>query len=141
MTRDQIKKRLKEDEGFSAQVYLDTKGIPTVGWGHAFFGREVPRVGAEFTVEQCERWLDDDIKRAEKDFDSFDFQRLNPIARGVVVMMLFNLGRSKFAKFRNLIMALYDHDYAMAALEMLDSKWHREDCPKRAVRLARLMMG
>jgi GH24 family phage-related lysozyme (muramidase) len=141
MTRDQIRKCLQSDEGLSLEVYLDSKGIPTAGRGHAFFGRDVPRVGTVFTLEQCERWFDADIKQAEKDFDSFNFRDLHPIARGVAVMMLFNLGRSRFGGFRNLILALHEHDYMLAAVELLDSKYHREDVPKRAVRYARMLVG
>jgi hypothetical protein len=43
--------------------------------------------------------------------------------------------------FKNFIAALKSGNKHLAALEMLDSKWHREDVGARAVRLARLVFN
>ena len=136
MTKDEVIESIKADEGYSETVYFDSKGIPTVGWGHAFLGTEVPKVGAKFTRQQCEEWLERDIDIAYADYQKFGLKDVHPIAAGVIVQMLFNMGFRRFSGFKQFLKYIRVADYKAAALEMLDSKWHREDVGKRAVRLA-----
>lgn len=141
MTRNEVERILKQDEGFSSKVYLDSKGVPTVGWGHALFGAEAPKVGTEFTMEQCELLFRQDLDSAYAGYARLDLPNISPAVRGVIVQMIFNLGLNGVCKFRRFLAAVRDKDYKLAAFEMLDSKWHREDVKKRAVRLARIVFN
>ena len=132
---------LKQDEGFSSRVYLDSKGIPTVGWGHALFGADAPKVGTEFTKEQCEILFQQDLNSAYAVYGRLGLPDISPAVRGVIVQMLFNLGLYGVLKFKRFLAAVREKDYKLAAFEMLDSKWHREDVKKRAVRLARIVFN
>lgn len=49
----------KEFEGYLPRGYLCPEGVPTAGWGHT--GPEV-RVGVLYSREQCEEWLQADLK-------------------------------------------------------------------------------
>ncbi|SAL14719.1 lysozyme family protein [Caballeronia telluris] len=60
--------------------------------------------------------------------------------------MCFNTGIGRLLGFAKIIAAARARDYTRAAVEMLDSKWAREDVgigtavtPGRALRLANLM--
>jgi len=139
MTRIEVERMIKQDEGFSSKVYLDSKGIPTVGWGHAFLGSEVPRIGAEFSDYQCDLWFQQDMDSAYHGYTLLDLPYISPAVRGVIVQMLFNLGTRGVQKFKRFLDAIRAKDYKLAAFEMLDSKWHREDVGARAVRLARIV--
>ena len=131
MTYDEMATMIRRHEGYSTKVYLDTVGVPTGGYGHAFLpGSPIPpHIADQFL------WLD--IKQAMEDCDSFNLH-LDDTRRGVIVNMLFNLGKPKFRQFRKLIAALKDGDYDKAALEMLDSKWASQ-VKTRAVELANIM--
>ena len=139
MTRIEVERMIKQDEGFSSKVYLDSRGIPTVGWGHAFLGSEVPRIGAEFSDYQCDLWFQQDMDSAYHGYTLLDLPYISPAVRGVLVQMIFNLGFVGVHRFRRTLAAIKAKDYKRAAFEMLDSKWHREDVGARAVRLARIV--
>jgi lysozyme len=57
----------------------------------------------------------------------------------VIIGMAFQLGTSGMLGFRRAIAAARDGRWDVAADEMLDSKWAREDTPARAQRMARQM--
>jgi lysozyme len=48
--------------------------------------------------------------------------------------MCFQLGRPRLSKFKNMIAAVEDHDWAKMADEMEDSTWFKQT-PERAQRL------
>jgi len=131
MTHDEIVDMIRRHEGFRDEVYLDTEGVPTCGYGHAFI------VGSHIPVEVAERLLWHDTKAAFDDYDTFHFD-LDPVRRGVIINMLFNLGRSRFSRFKKTIAALRAKDYDTAAVEMMDSKWARQ-VKTRAVELSEIM--
>ena len=53
--------------------------------------------------------------------------------------MACRMGCAGVRGFKKMLAAVAVRDYAEAADEMLDSKWHREDSPARAERMAALM--
>lgn len=52
---------IKEFEGCRLEVYLDQKGLPTVGWGH----RTDMSVGTTISQEDADTLLSDDLSRFE----------------------------------------------------------------------------
>jgi len=134
---------IKKHEGLRNFVYLDTEGVPTVGWGHAFLGPEVPEVGDHYWLEECEEFFDNDMQQVEEDFvwlcqHYAFFRNLNWVRRAVIKNMLFNLGMRKFMLFKKMRAAICDQDWKTAAMEMLDSRWATQ-VGRRAVELAQLM--
>ena len=130
MIEPEIKYVIKQDEGKRNRVYLDSVGVPTVGYGHA---DPEMKVGDTYTDDQINTFFEEDYRAAVADYDTFNFN-LDPVRRAVIVMMLFNLGRSRFRTFRKMINCLYSGDYLMAGYEGLDSKW-RTQVKGRAHRL------
>lgn len=133
MTYDDFVEQLKDHEGYRGYVYFDTEGIPTGGWGHAFLeGSKIPHNVARDLLYH-------DLVEVTK-----DYERLNlPIEDGsvrewVVKNMLFNLGLSRFLKFKKMLKAVREGDYERAAVEMLDSRWAKQ-VKGRAVELADMM--
>ena len=51
-----------------------------------------------------------------------------------MVNMMFNMGRPRLSKFKNFGAALVEHDWAKAAVEGRDSRWHQQ-VTNRAERL------
>jgi lysozyme len=140
---------LKLDEGFSGVPYRCTKGYLTIGYGRNLETNPLPEyMQRDFnhkplTPEEAEQLLIEDVyvvvHRIEKHFG-----RLNTVAPAryaVLVMMAYQLGFSGLLAFKNMAREWERGNYSLCALHMLDSKWYREDTPKRAWRLANQMLS
>lgn len=54
--------------------------------------------------------------------------------------MAFNLGRNRLSKFKNMISAVNEGNYAKAADEMIDSRWYKQ-VGVRSKELVEIMRG
>ena len=135
MNDNNIRTEIKKHEGYSATVYVDSVGVPTVGYGHALLqGSKIPHMVAELLFDQ-------DFDIAVKDYEILTLRwsiNLDPVRRGVLVNMLFNMGMSRVSKFQKMLTVLQAGDYDKAADEMLDSRWATQ-VGKRADELAKIM--
>ena len=135
MNDKEVMEQIKKHEGYRETVYYDSVGVPTVGYGHALLeGSRVPAVVADILFEQ-------DFNDAVKDYTILANRwvlDLNPVRRGVMLDMLFNLGVSRLVKFQKFLTALQVKNYDKAADEMLDSKWATQ-VGKRAEKLSEMM--
>ena len=117
------------------EVYLDTEGVPTGGWGHAF------HVGSELPLDVCLRLFNHDFNTAIDDAEyiqkKYDFD-LDSVREGVLIDMAFQLGRSGLMKFKKMLAALCIDDFDEAAAQILDSKAAKQ-CVKRYKELSKLM--
>ena len=152
--REQLSESVKKHEGFQNKAYRDSLGVLTIGYG---FNLERPdakeilaKVGAELepvrsgvqtlTESQClailEFCIEESLGYVEKLVPNWN--DLPGQCRIVLAEMVFQLGPSKFAKFKQMLAAIARLDYHKAAVEMLDSMWALQ-CPARAGELARRM--
>jgi lysozyme len=123
----------KEDEGFRAKPYLDSRGYLTIGWG-TNIAQGIDHTEATFLLQhRIGLAMRECIRRMPW------FGRLDDVRRGVLVRMVYQLGIEGVLRFRRMCAALEAGDYETAATEMLDSKWAREDSPARANREAKRM--
>ena len=82
----------------------------------------------------------------DKDFDTACDQAIGLVgsfnicedALGVVIEMVFQLGIGGVSKFKNMLEALRESDYANAAVHILASNWHKQT-PKRCEELAEVL--
>ena len=67
-----LRDRIKEHEGFDLNEYPDSKGYPTIYWGHKVVKGEVYL----HTIKDAEAYLSDDINHATKDLKNIfpDYQ-------------------------------------------------------------------
>ena len=127
----EVMNMIKQHEGFREHVYLDTVGVPTGGWGHAFHeGSSLPQ-----SIWNEIFWID--YSQAADDYETLGFD-LDPVRRAVVIDMLFNLGLVRFSRFKNTIKAIRAGDWEQAAKGMENSLWYSQ-VRTRAVRLVRMM--
>ncbi len=133
MNSERLRKQLQRHEGWREKPYKDSVGILTIAWG-----RNLDQVG--ISLEEGDFMLENDITTAESECEkrfSF-FSDLNDIRQEVLTNMMFNLGWPRLSGFKNMIAALEEVDYELAAAEMLDSKWHTQ-VKSRAEELATQM--
>jgi len=134
---DALKERIKKHEGFVNEVYKDSLGKRTVGYGH---------LCVEDYWNDNEKYLEPYLNTI---FDT-DFANASGLAmkmigdiplkqnsKEVIIEMCFQLG-NKVSKFTKMWQALKKGDYNKASLEMIDSNWHKQTGP-RCESLARIM--
>ena len=118
MTYDKI---LKKHEGFRTKLYKDTKGIYTIGVGRNIQQNGIREIEAEFMLKNDIEQAISDLKHVFQDFDT-----LPDNVKLVLVDMMFNLGSTRFSKFKHMIQAVKERNWANMILEMRDSNWCRE---------------
>jgi lysozyme len=131
MSFDEAADLIKKHEGFSHRIYLDTQGVPTGGWGHAFLE------GSKLPLDVATKLFWYDFHRTIQEYMELELD-LDHVRRSVVLNMIFNLGLTKFLKFKKMLAALREGNYIKASEEMLDSTWAKQ-VGKRAIELARMM--
>jgi len=136
MDIENTKEEVKREEGFRMEVYKDTLGFSTGGYGHKMLEGEVaPKDKVGWT------------KIFERDFavavsGSEELLMLCPnideTARNIVVEMCYQMGSFGVSKFKGMLSALQESDYKTASIEMLDSRWAKQT-PERAMRMSQRM--
>ena len=122
---------IKKHEGFSPVVYQCTAGYDTIGYGKRIKYLQI-------TEEQAEEWLEEELQNLKYVLaDKYDWFLPAPQeAQDIVMNMNYQLGVSAFSKFKKTIKYIKVKDYKSASTEMLDSKWARDDTPRRAKELS-----
>ena len=140
---EQLREELVADEGCIYAVYLDHLGLKTVGIGHLCRPSEPEHsmeVGAPVSEDRVLELFDRDMAWTLKDCHRLlpEFSDLPEEVRLIVANMMFNLGANRLGMFKRLLEAVGKKDWASAADEMVDSKWHRQ-VPERSGRLIERM--
>ena len=122
---------IKKHEGFSPVVYQCTAGYDTIGYGKRIKYLQI-------TEEQAEEWLEEELQNLKYVLaDKYDWFLPAPQeAQDIVMNMNYQLGVTAFSKFKKTIKYIKVKDYKSASTEMLDSKWARDDTPRRAKELS-----
>ena len=141
MNREAVYEQLKIDEGVVYGIYNDHLGYPTFGVGHLIleddeeYGRPV---GTAVTEERVRACFARDLDIAEGEcftlYGEGVFGDLPDEVQQILVNMMFNMGRPRLSKFKNMNKALWAEDWKGAAAEGRDSLWYRQ-VRKRAERL------
>ena len=132
MDRQLLRSQLERHEGLRLKPYRDTVGKLTVG-----YGRNLEDVG--ISRDEADFMLDNDIDQVERYLKTVDeYNELDSVRQTVLMNMCFNVGFRGLMGFRKMWAAIARKDYAEAARQMLDSKWHRQ-VGNRAQELAQIM--
>jgi len=131
---NEVKDRIRLHEGFELKPYVDTLGYLTGGVGHKILpSEEVPTTEAG--------WLqlyDQDFEKAVSAADEITPDDISPIAFGIIIEMIFQLGKKGCMNFVKMHKALAEKDHVEASIQMLDSRW-RKQTKARCESLAELM--
>ena len=135
-----LQDEIADDEGIMYETYRCSLGHLTGGIGHLIteWDEEMYSgpVGTKIPHEQVDKWFQMDITRTIQDckiiFSTFD--NLPEEVQLVIANMCFQLGRPRLSKFKNMIAAVGDLDWAVMADEMENSNWFKQTT-NRAKRL------
>lgn len=140
MNKERVFEQLKIDEGVKYEIYRDHLGYPTFGVGHLIV-KDDPEYGepdgTEISEDRVWEAFERDLHIAESECVALynnKFLLWPSEVQEILVNMMFNMGRTRLAKFKNFRAALEDQDWKRAAVEGRDSRWYRQ-VTNRAERL------
>ena len=129
--------QLMRDEGFRPDIYIDTVGKRTCGYGHNLDANPLPGLIFPITESQALGILGKDVERISMYLQSQLpwVVSLDDVRHGCLQNMAFNLGVNGLLQFHHMLTSLQAGDYANAALAMTQSAWYNQvgDRAKRLV--------
>ena len=143
MNLDKLREELSSDEGCEYKIYKDHLGYPTFGIGHLITEDDPEsgkRVGTKVTEERVVEAFESDIRMVVNDCHNLydNFSGLPEEGQLILANMMFNMGRTRLGKFKNMNAAVEEGDYSRAANEMVNSRWYNQ-VRNRASRLVERM--
>tara|TARA_Y100001963_G_C6782513_1_gene450773 strand:+ start:2342 stop:2758 length:417 start_codon:yes stop_codon:yes gene_type:complete len=127
---------IEKNEGYRSRVYKDHLGFDTIGIGFKVSELDLSKA-------ECRSIL----KRKLSEIDLILYQKFkwwktaHSNVRTVVLDMCYQMGVTGFSKFKKMIGHLENKNLEGASLELLDSKYAKEQTPNRANRNSKLLLG
>jgi lysozyme len=121
---------IKEHEGKRLDVYKDSRGKKTVGYGH-LIDEDSPedirnlKVGEEISAERAEQLFNQDYAyhaRAAKEIPGFS--RASESQKEALIDLTFNMGPNWYKNFPKFAEAFEAGNYEQAAKELKNSDWY-----------------
>ena len=133
MDIDLITQELERDEGVRNKVYLDTRGISTIG-----VGRNLRDKG--LSDDEVAYLLKNDIADCAASLDNALpwWRDMSEVRQRVLLNLRFNLGLNGLLGFVHTLAYMKARNYESAAAGMLGSVWATQ-VGGRALRLAKMM--
>jgi len=124
LTIEQLLERIKEEEGFSPLSFWDNDQWT---WG---YGTKAPGgPGYPINKERAEQDLEGELWGAVDDYKivfDCDPPGLTEARMESILSMIFNLGRTKFAKFKNMNRYIKEGNWEKAAFHARNSLWYNQ---------------
>ena len=135
-----LKKKIKKNEGFRNEPYLDSLGHPTIGYGHLITNKEKKMFQAKYSKKFLSNLFDKDFNKALTAYKkNFNYKKHSKNTKEVLIEMIFQLGIKKQKKFVKMNSHIQNNDMFLAALEMKNSLWYKQT-PKRVDGLIKLLL-
>lgn len=112
-------KYIKKFEGYRSEIYKDSLGNLTCGWGHFLsLGSKVPKIISHIFFKM-------DYARARREYYELELD-LDPNRKIVLIDLLFNMNLERVKKFKRMLRALKVKDFNTAADELKDSLYYTQ---------------
>jgi len=123
------------NEGYSSKPYKCTADKTTIGYGTNLDDRGI-------TEAEALHIMSNDLKGLRINLGAHELLGyMTESQEAALYDMAYNLGWRGFIGFKKMLFAIKCGEYELAAEELLDSKYAREDVPARAKRNADLLSG
>lgn len=113
---------IKTFEGFRNSAYLDTSGLPVIGYGQTRVNGKTVTMGQSITQAQADLALEQELAQIQKLVLSHVKVDLNPYQLGALTSLVYNTG-TVVIKDSTLIKKLNAGDYLGAAQEFV--RWNK----------------
>ena len=120
---DMAKPMIKQHEGLRLQKYTDSRGFPTIGYGHLIDKNNI--IDGTITQAQADALFDMDY-REHKDaaMKIPGYANANIKQKAALIDLTFNMGPGWVDGFPKFKKAFASGDYDAAANELVDSNWY-----------------
>ena len=117
-----------KSEGFFHKIYIDTRGFPTIGYGHLITKKDNFIEGVSYPEKELREIFYKDLEKAKKGAQELigHIQNIDPVAEEIIIEMVYQLGKSGVKNFIKMLLALEELNYHEAHIQMLNSKWHSQ---------------
>jgi len=127
MAFEELKERIKEHEGFRDEIYRDSLGKRTIGYGHLIVHTDNFKDFVKYSKEELEETFEKDFQEAVSGASRIlDLDKIHPKAKEVVIECVFVLGATGFSRFKRCVVALEEQRYNDSSAELKDSLWHKQ---------------
>jgi lysozyme len=132
--------QLKRDEGFRPNIYPDSRGFSTVGYGHNLDANPINALTVPISEALATQILGADVERISRYLQlSLPWVvSLDDARHGVLLNMAFNMGVPGELKFHHELADTQAGNYLQAAADMKASLWYNQ-VGARAQRLCQQM--
>ena len=141
MGYNNLKKKIKLNEGFSSKPYKDQLGCLTIGYGHLILSNENILLKKKIHKKELEEIFEKDFKIALSNFNNtFKSFILNKKETELLIEMIFQLGIKGCLKFKSLIKNIKKGNKHLVCLDMMDSLWYKQT-PNRVKTLIKTFLN
>jgi lysozyme len=139
---------IEKHEGRRSKPYRCSGGKMTIGVGHNFDDNPLPNdikksleQFGKIDDEQIDRLLNRDIRSAVHDCQVLfpSFNEFSDNRRMALIDWMFQLGFRGVRNFKKAVKAINAEEWELAARNMAESAWAREQTPKRAKEVIELI--
>ncbi len=116
-----IKEQLIKHEGLKLNPYKCTSGKLTIGVGRNIEENGISEDEAHFMLVND---INKSISELQSIFSKYKFFSEN--RKKALIDMIFNLGKTRFLKFKKMIKAIKEDDWNEASKEAKDSRWYKQ---------------
>ena len=121
---------LKLEEGFRGEVYLDSEGYPTIG-----YGTKLP-----LDKEEAELLLRHRLEKKINEVNvCFPHLEVDSKIWDMLYNMAYQMGTKKLLTFKKMIKALEEKDFLKAYEEGRDSLWYKQT-PNRCIKVLSVLL-
>ncbi len=123
---------IKQHEGFRSYAYIDTSGLPVIGYGQTRINGQTVTMGQYITQAQADAELEKEVYRIQRLVLERVKVDLNPNQLGALTSLVYNAGTRVITQ-STLIRKLNAGDYIGAAKEF--PRWNKANLGGRLVAL------
>tara|TARA_E500000318_G_C3534692_1_gene202061 strand:- start:68 stop:493 length:426 start_codon:yes stop_codon:yes gene_type:complete len=135
MPFEELKQRIKDHEGYRLDIYKDSLGFKTGGYGHKIKKGDIIPTTKQGWEDLFEQDFIMACHGADKLLGDCD---IDITAREILIEMVYQMGTKGVSKFKKMLSAIEDERYTDASDEMINSLWYKQT-PNRALALALIM--
>jgi len=121
---------VKQYEGFRSYAYIDTSGLPVIGYGQTIINGRRVRMGQYITQAQADIALEKELNHIQEMVKKHVKVELTPNQLGALTSLVYNAG-TRVVKNSTLIRKLNAGDYHGAAQEF--TRWNKANQGGRLV--------
>ena len=135
-----LKKRIRHNEGLSFKPYRDQLGFLTIGYGHLILPNNKNLLKKKLNKIDLENLFQDDFNMALNNFKIFlkKFSS-NKKEEELLIEMIFQIGIKGVLKFKKLLKNMKNGNTHLVCFEMMNSLWYNQT-PNRVKKLIEIFL-